>query len=190
MFSCLKCDIYTCSIDLILELNVHFWSTLFFSNSIPCPFPLLLCCHWMTRKALSCCDILGPHSHLSLCSHSISNPFWWVASCLCWCIRAKRWSNVSVFTQWRVALPPLTWEMLSNCPVTSLPQHYSCAHACFLISFKFSILFNRIWRYNPNRNGKRIPFHPSVSYVKPECTSLSRVGCTVWSLFTFKGSPL
>lgn len=142
VFSSLKCDIYTCSTDVILEVNVNFWDTFFLSNSVPCPFPLLLCCHWMTRKALSCCDILGPHSHLSLCSHSISNPFWWVAYRLCWSIRAKRWTSVSVFTQWPCCI---TSTRLRN--AISLPSNHLasaslsiCAHACFLILFfKFSI---------------------------------------------------
>lgn len=63
----------------------EFWDILFysFSNSLLCPSPFPLCCHWMTRTTFSSYNILGPHSHQSVCSHSISNPFWWVIYQLC-----------------------------------------------------------------------------------------------------------
>lgn len=57
------------------------------SNSPLCPFPFLPCCQWMTRTTLSRYNILGPHSHHSVCTHSISNPFWWVACRTCWSYR-------------------------------------------------------------------------------------------------------
>lgn len=67
-------------------LNSEMYCLILFSNSLLCPSPFPLCCHWMTRTTFSCYNILGPYSHQSVCSHSISNPFWWVIYqfCLSW----------------------------------------------------------------------------------------------------------
>lgn len=97
------------------------------SNSLLCPFPFLLCCQWMTRTTLSRYNILGPHSHHSVCTHSISNPFWWVACRTCWSYREPNpcillFSPCGVLDNTHLVTPqPLS--LLLPCALTMLALH-------------------------------------------------------------------
>lgn len=55
--------------------------SVFLSPTPPlCPFSSPPpCCQRTTRTTLSRYNFMGPYSLLSVCTHSLSNPFWWVA---------------------------------------------------------------------------------------------------------------